>query len=136
MQPINYSPMENFNNVFANQMNQVADNTMMLKGGVETTVMPDIKNDAQLKNDMTILTGEGAGKVAGDFKSALTNSLNELNATERNADAAVETFATGGDIDVHSVMIATQKASLSMQMAMQLRNKAMQAYSEIAKMSI
>lgn len=138
MQPIsNYSPMENFNNVFSNQMNQINDNTMTLNGGVEKTFIPDMmKTDPQLKNDMQILGNEGAGKVANDFKSALSNSLSDLNSTQRNAESALETFATGGDIDVHSVMIASQKANLSMQMAMQLRNKAIQAYNEVYKMGV
>ena len=137
MQPISYSPMGSFNNVFSTQMNQLNTDTAMLNGGVETTIMPDmLKSDPQLKNDLKILSNDGAGQVASDFKSTLSNSLNELNATQRNAENAIETFATGGDIDVHSVMIASQKASLSMQMAMQLRNKAMQAYQEVYKMSV
>ncbi len=137
MQPINYSPMENFNNVFSTQMNKITDETAMLNGGVEKTIMPEmIQSDPQLKSDLKILSNEGAGKVANDFKSTLSNSLNELNSTQRNAENAIETFATGGDIDVHSVMIASQKASLSMSMAMQLRNKAIQAYQEIYKMGV
>ena len=137
MQPINYSPMGNFNNVFSTQMNQINDETAMLNGGIEKTIMPEmIQSDPQLKSDLKILSTEGAGKVANDFKSTLSNSLNELNSTQRNAENAIETFATGGDIDVHSVMIASQKASLSMSMAMQLRNKAIQAYQEIYKMGV
>jgi len=137
MEPLNYNPMGSFNNVFNNQMNQINSENMTLNGGVSTTIMPEmVKNDPQLKSDLKILGNEGAGKVANDFKSTLSNSMTELNATQRNAEAAMETFATGGDIDVHSVMIASQKASLSMAMAMQLRNKAIQAYSEIYKMSV
>lgn len=137
MQPINYSPMGDFNNVFSSQMSQVNNDTAMLNGGVETTIMPDmLKNDPQLKSDLKILSNDGAGKVANDFKSTLSNSLNDLNSTQRNAENAIETFATGGDIDVHSVMIAAQKASLSMSMAMQLRNKAITAYQEIYKMGV
>jgi len=137
MQPINYSPMGDFNNVFSSQMSQVNNDTAMLNGGIETTIMPDmLKNDPQLKSDLKILSNEGAGQVANDFKSTLSKSLNELNSTQRNAENAIETFATGGDIDVHSVMIASQKASISMSMAMQLRNKAISAYQEIYKMGV
>ena len=137
MQPINYSPMGSFNYIFSSQMNQLNDDTIMIRGGVEKTIMPEmIQNDPQLKSDLKILSDDGAGKVANDFKSALSNSLTELNNTQRNAENAIETFATGGDIDVHSVMIASQKASLSMSMAMQLRNKAVQAYQEIYRMGM
>lgn len=137
MQPINYSPIGNFNNVFNTQLGMINNDNSMLKGGIETTIMPDmVKNDPQLKSDLKILSNEGAGKVANDFQSALSNSMNELNTTQRDAENAIETFATGGDIDVHSVMIASQKASLSMSMALQLRNKALQAYQEIYKMGV
>lgn len=137
MQPLNYSPIGSFNNVFNTQLGMINNDTAMLKGGIETTIMPDmVKNDPQLKSDLKILSNEGAGKVANDFKSALSNSMNELNTTQRDSETAIETFATGGDIDVHSVMIAAQKASLSMSMALQLRNKALQAYQEIYKMGV
>lgn len=136
MQPLDYNPMQNFNNTFNQQMYQINNNAMQLNGGVEMTAMPNVENDPQLKSDLKILNNQGAGKVADDFKTLLSNSLNDLNSTQRNAEAAIETFATGGDIDVHSVMIASQKASLSMQMAMQLRNKAIQAYESISKMNV
>lgn len=137
MQPINYSAIGNFNNVFSAQIGKINQDSSMLMGGVETNIMPEmIKNDSELKNDLKILSNDGAGNVANNFKSALSNSMNELNATQRNAENAIETFATGGDIDVHSVMIASQKASMSLSMAMQLRNKAISAYQEIYKMGI
>lgn len=137
MQPINFSPMSSYNDIFAAQMNQINGDNLTLNGGVERTVIPDMmKTDPQLKTDMQSIIGEGAGKVANDFQTALSNSMNNLNTTQRNAEAALETFATGGDIDVHSVMIASQKANLSMQMAMQLRNKAIQAYNEVYKMGL
>ena len=137
MQPINYSPMSAYNDVFFSQMNQVNTDNMTLSGGVEKIAISDMaESDPQLKIDMQNIIGEGAGKVANNFQTALSNSLTNLNTTQRTAEAALETFATGGDIDVHTVMLEAQKASLGMQMAMQLRNKAIQAYNEIYKMGI
>jgi len=137
MQPINYSPMSAYNDVFFSQMNQVNTDNMTLSGGVEKIAISDMaESDPQLKIDMQNIIGEGAGKVANDFQTALSNSLTNLNTTQRTAEAALETFATGGDIDVHTVMLEAQKASLGMQMAMQLRNKAIQAYNEVYKMGI
>ena len=49
---------------------------------------------------------------------------------------AFETFATGGDISVHEVMIASQKSGLAMQMAIQLRNQMINAYNEFKNMSV
>ena len=55
---------------------------------------------------------------------------------EKEAETAFETFASGGDISVHEVMIASQKSGLAMQMAIQLRNQMLNAYNEFKGMSI
>ena len=48
----------------------------------------------------------------------------------------METFAAGGDISVHEVMIATQKSTLAMQMAIQLRNQMINAYTEFKNLRV
>lgn len=70
-------------------------------------------------------------KTANDFASALGNGLNSVNNAQNEAYDAAEIFAAGGDISVHDVMIASQKANLTMQMAVQLRNRLVNAYTEI-----
>ncbi len=75
-------------------------------------------------------------EVAENFSGLLDKYLNNVNQKSQKAREAVETFASGGDIDIHSVMIASEKASLSMQLAMQLRNKAVQAYTEIKNIRV
>lgn len=70
-------------------------------------------------------------KTANDIGKAFGNGLNNVNDAQNTAYQAAETFAAGGDISVHEVMLASQKANLSMQMALQLRNRLVNAYSEI-----
>lgn len=70
-------------------------------------------------------------KTASDIGKAFGNGLNSVNDAQNTAYQAAETFASGGDISVHEVMLASQKANLSMQMALQLRNRLVNAYSEI-----
>lgn len=70
-------------------------------------------------------------KTASDFSKAFGDGLNSVNKTQNEAYTAAETFASGGDISVHEVMAASQKANLTMQMAIQLRNKMINAYTEI-----
>ena len=75
-------------------------------------------------------------KMAHDFGKSLSDSLNGLNDIQRQAESDMETFASGGDISVHDVMISAQKSSLAMQMAIQLRNQVINAYNEFKNMSI
>ena len=70
-------------------------------------------------------------KTANDIGKAFSSGLNAVNDAENKAHEAAEIFASGGDISVHEVMLASQKANLSMQMALQLRNRLVNAYTEI-----
>ncbi len=78
----------------------------------------------------------GAKDVADRFSNLLDNYLDNVDSKSKTAAKAIETFATGGDIDVHSVMIASEKASLSMKLAMQLKSKLLGAYKEISNMRV
>lgn len=92
------------------------------------------------------LGGDDEGAVGGSSSAAsmslngfgqlLKTELDKVNTLQVKADRAAETYATGGDIQVHSVMIALEKAETSMQMAVQVRNKLVSAYQEISRMQL
>lgn len=69
--------------------------------------------------------------MANTFGKAFSDGLNSVNESQNAAYEAAETFAAGGDISVHEVMIASQKANLTMQLALQMRNRLINAYNEI-----
>lgn len=74
----------------------------------------------------------GAQRAGGlDFKGLLLDSINEVNAMQQQADQAVETLMTGGDVDPAAVLTAVQKADLGFRLMMQMRNKVMAAYQEV-----
>ncbi|TYR82835.1 flagellar hook-basal body complex protein FliE [Priestia megaterium] len=70
------------------------------------------------------------------FSTVLKESLNELNNAQKASDLATEKLAHGENIDLHNVMITSQKASITMQTAIELRNKAVEAYQEIMRMQM
>ncbi len=71
-----------------------------------------------------------SAKMAQDIQKGFSGGLNALNTVNKQAEEDFETFASGGDISVHEVMISSQKSSLAMQMAIQLRNQMLNAYNE------
>lgn len=75
-------------------------------------------------------------KPAPGFEEGLGNALQGLSDAEKHADAVALDVATGGSASVHDLMIATTKASLSMELAVQVRNRALEAYQEIMRMQI
>ena len=73
----------------------------------------------------------GASDPAGGFGSMLTNAIGDLENTQNAAAAQSQALATGQTQDISSVITAVQEASLSMEFASQVRNKAVEAYTEI-----
>ncbi len=71
-----------------------------------------------------------------DFKSLIMESINQVNDMQQNADVAIETLMTGGDINPAEVLTAIQKADMSFRMMQQIRNKLMDAYREIKEIRI
>mgnify|MGYP002627387368 CR=1 FL=1 len=78
----------------------------------------------------------GLGNFAGNVGNALSNSLNAVNNAKLEANRMQEDIAMGGNTDIHAAMIAAEKASLSMQMAIQVRNRMISAYTEITGMML
>ncbi|WP_425806947.1 flagellar hook-basal body complex protein FliE [Desulfitobacterium sp. Sab5] len=78
----------------------------------------------------------GIGKASSDFGQFLSDALNQVDALQKTADAASIGLATGQIQDIHTVMIALQKASLSLNMTVEARNKVLDAYQEIMRMQM
>jgi flagellar hook-basal body complex protein FliE len=69
-----------------------------------------------------------------NFGDVLKDAVHSVNATSDNAAAQVGNLLQGGSSDVNSVMIAVEKADVSFQLMMQVRNKIVSAYQDIEKM--
>ena len=70
------------------------------------------------------------------FSDYMKSSLEEVNRQMLQSDKAIEDFTTGKNQDIHGTMIAMQKAEVSFELVMQIRNKLISAYDEIRRMSI
>jgi flagellar hook-basal body complex protein FliE len=78
--------------------------------------------------------GGGQGAAAVPFSDLLTDAVGQVNQLEDQAHAAVTGLMTGSGVDVHQAMIATQKASMAFELALAVRNKAVQAYQQVIGM--
>lgn len=70
----------------------------------------------------------------GNFGQWLHQSLSEVNDLQLKSDNAAQKLITGASKDIHGTMIAAQKASIAMELTMQIRNKVIAAYDEIKRM--
>ena len=81
--------------------------------------------------------GSSATKPGGaDFGSALKDAVGALEQLGAKADSSSLALAKGDPIDIHEVMLNTEQASLGFSMALQVRNKLIDAYQEVMRMSV
>jgi len=82
-----------------------------------------------------LVTSSSAGSGAG-FRSALADAIGSVEQFQKNADSSVGKFLTGEDEEIHKVALATQEASLSFDLFLQVRNKVVSAYQEVMRMQM
>jgi flagellar hook-basal body complex protein FliE len=69
-----------------------------------------------------------------NFGAVLKNAVQSVDQMNNNAGAQVSNLLQGGNGDMTGVMIAVEKADVSFQLMMQVRNKIVNAYQDIEKM--
>jgi flagellar hook-basal body complex protein FliE len=70
------------------------------------------------------------------FSELFQEALHKVNQQQLEAEKAVQGLTSGEIEDLHQVMIATEKARLSLQLTVQVTNKVVEAYKEITRMQI
>lgn len=138
--------MTAFDSVLSNQMQQnatlpqgpIINTGIQMNVGLENMGISPIDRLDNISQEQTYnrKNKSAVENMADSFGKAISDGLNGVNNAEHAAYDAAETFAAGGDISVHEVMIASQKANLTMQMALQMRNKLVAAYNEINNVRI
>ncbi|RLA93753.1 MAG: flagellar hook-basal body complex protein FliE [Deltaproteobacteria bacterium] len=73
---------------------------------------------------------------AVSFSKLLKQAINEVDRLQKEADQAIKDLATDKQGDLQRAMIAIEKAEISFQLMMQVRNKIIAAYEEIMRMQI
>ncbi len=71
-----------------------------------------------------------------NFRRSFRASIDKLETLNTDASNAVQKFINGENEELHTAVLATQKASLAFELGMQVRNKVVDAYQEVMKMQI
>ena len=72
---------------------------------------------------------------SSSFGKLLTEAIQQVNDVEKTSQGELQKYLSN-ESDLHSVMIALEKADLSFQMMMQVRNKIVQAYQEVMRSQV
>ena len=77
---------------------------------------------------------DGPAPATAPFSDLLSDAVGQVKELEAQANTAVAGLMTGTRVDVHTAMIATQKASMAFELTLAVRNKAVQAYQSVIGM--
>lgn len=80
--------------------------------------------------------GSQPSSALESFEQILGSAVNSLTQKEAAAGQAVASLAAGEDVELHQVMLAMQEADISFQLALQVRNKLVEAYQEVMRMQV
>lgn len=80
--------------------------------------------------------GSVSSAGGGSFRDAVARQLDHVNGLQAKVDHLVGQFASGGNVGIHEVMIAAEEAGLGMQLALQVRNRALEAFQEIMRTQV
>lgn len=76
------------------------------------------------------------GEAQNNFATQLKSAINQVNETQIQSDIKTQALADGTIDDLHDVMITAQKASITLQTAVEVQGKVIEAYKEIMRMQI
>jgi flagellar hook-basal body complex protein FliE len=80
---------------------------------------------------------QAAAAGGADFAQVLKNAIEQVNQTQQQAEDMAAKFAAGdGNTNLHEVMISLQKANVSFQEMVQVRNRLVTAYHDVMNMQV
>jgi flagellar hook-basal body complex protein FliE len=91
----------------------------------------------QIAIQMPAIAPANSSGVGGNlFHDVFATAINTVDGLSSKADRAVQRFLTGENEDVHSAVLAVQRADLSFSLFQQVRNRVVSAYQEIMKTQV
>jgi flagellar hook-basal body complex protein FliE len=78
----------------------------------------------------------GAPSSSGAFRDVFSSAIQQVESLGKTASSSVERFLSGEGEDLHTAIMATNRAELSFDLFMQTRNKVVSAYQEVMKMQL
>ncbi|WP_020209465.1 flagellar hook-basal body complex protein FliE [Gilvimarinus chinensis] len=115
-------------------INNLLSEMRSLKAQTQAFQKPQALNDISKANQPDKVN---PGREVPGFGEVMAQAVNKVNDVQQSANAMAEAYQRGEpNVDITDVMVASQKASVSFEAAVQVRNKLVEAYRDIMNMPI
>jgi|SRR5699024_83341 len=95
-----------------------------------------ISNLSSLQAENAQSTAQNKHVTDKDFKSIFKDALEKVSQVEHAANHEQRMFVEGKTDDLHNLMLATQKATITIETAVQIQQKVIDTYNEVMRMQI
>ena len=96
-----------------------------------------IENISGVLSDAKRISSIGSTQEStSSFSNILSDALDNMKETEAAAETANEALLTGESDDIHSALIASQKAEIAVSLAVEVRDRVVEAYNSIIDMQV
>lgn len=106
----------------------------MIDAGTIAGVMKGMQGATGSDGFLDTVTNTAANNAGTPFAGMFQTMVEQTSALDKKASQAVTGLLTGQGVEIHDAMIATQKADMAFELALQVRNKAVAAYQQMMGM--
>jgi len=99
-------------------------------------VNPLSSNLVNLLNAKPLVSANGSSNEHGSFADVLSEAMNTAAAADKAGKTSTLALLAGQTDDLAGLMIDSQKAEIALSLALSLRNKVLDAYTEIMRMQV
>ncbi len=99
---------------------------------MNNTIFPGLTGLPTMPSAPTAPSGSQGDQ--GSFGDSLRSAIRSVDQLNQSSDSQVSELLQGDRQDIHNVMIAVEKADITFQLMMQVRNKILNAYQEVSKL--
>ncbi|MGN0017646.1 MAG: flagellar hook-basal body complex protein FliE [Candidatus Gastranaerophilaceae bacterium] len=130
-----FNPIKNYNNFLKGNASFEVNNDFQMD--FDRVLQKEIEeSSASTQSKLNKMSSSPVQMFMNSIENGISNGLNDVNEKKLYSDELQEAFARGEDVSVHDLMIAAEKSTLSMQLAMQIRNRMISAYNDVKNMSL
>jgi flagellar hook-basal body complex protein FliE len=91
---------------------------------------------AQYANTLSSAALGGSGDSSGEFQNILSDAMDAANETDAADQSGVAALLTGNVNNLSDIVIESEKATLALDLTVQIRNKVIDAYNEVMRMQV
>ena len=99
-------------------------------------MIPPINGASAIRQIDPLISQPTTKPPAANFGNVLESVIDRVELSRTNAQESVQRFVKGEEDELHSTILTVQRAEMEFELALQVKNKVVQAYQEIMRMQI